>query len=57
MNFLQSTIEENLKMLENINHLNEKTFKETGELKSQTAEILSSIEQVSQMTPLRLMEA
>jgi len=50
MNFLQSTIEENLKMLENINHLNEKTFKETGELKSQTAEILSSIEQVSQMS-------
>lgn len=27
MNFLQSTIEENLKMLENINHLNEKPSK------------------------------
>jgi len=50
MNFLQSTIEENLKMLDSINGLNEKTFKETGELKSQTAEILGSIEQVSQMS-------
>ena len=50
INFLQSTIEENLKMLDSINGLNEKTFKETGELKSQTAEILGSIEQVSQMS-------
>ena len=33
MNFLQSTIEENLKMLENINHLNEKTFKENRRAK------------------------
>lgn len=50
INFLQLTMEENLKMLESINGLNEKTFKETGELKSQTAEILNSIEQVSQMS-------
>nr|WP_315062411.1 methyl-accepting chemotaxis protein [uncultured Campylobacter sp.] len=50
MNFLQGTMEENLKMLENINELNNLTFAKTGELREQTSFIVSSMENVQQMS-------
>ena len=50
INFLQGTMEENLKMLENINELNNLTFTKTGELREQTSFIVSSMENVQQMS-------
>ena len=50
INFLQGTMEENLKMLENINELNNLTFSKTGELRDQTSFIVSSMENVQQMS-------
>uniref|UniRef100_UPI002606C809 methyl-accepting chemotaxis protein n=1 Tax=uncultured Campylobacter sp. TaxID=218934 RepID=UPI002606C809 len=50
INFLQGTMEENLKMLENINELNNLTFSKTGELREQTSFIVSSMENVQQMS-------
>ena len=50
INFLQLTMEENLKMLENINELNNLTFTKTGELREQTSFIVSSMENVQQMS-------
>nr|WP_314563839.1 methyl-accepting chemotaxis protein [uncultured Campylobacter sp.] len=50
INFLQGTMEENLKMLENINELNNLTFSKTGELREQTSFIVSSMQNVQQMS-------
>ena len=50
INFLQGTMEENLKMLENINELNNLTFTKTGELREQTSFIVSSMQNVQQMS-------
>ena len=50
MNFLQGTMEENLEMLKNINELNNLTFTKTGELREQTSFIVSSMENVQQMS-------
>ena len=50
MNFLQGTMEENLEILENINELNNLTFTKTGELREQTSFIVSSMQNVQQMS-------
>jgi len=50
INFLQGTMEENLEILENINELNNLTFTKTGELREQTSFIVSSMQNVQQMS-------
>ena len=50
MNFLQGTMEENLEILKNINELNNLTFAKTGELREQTSFIVSSMQNVQQMS-------
>ena len=50
INFLQDTMEENLEILKNINELNNLTFAKTGELREQTSFIVSSMQNVQQMS-------
>nr|WP_314476685.1 methyl-accepting chemotaxis protein [uncultured Campylobacter sp.] len=50
INFLQGTMEENLEILKNINELNNLTFAKTGELREQTSFIVSSMQNVQQMS-------
>ena len=50
INFLQGTMEENLEILKNINELNNLTFTKTGELREQTSFIVSSMQNVQQMS-------
>ncbi len=49
MGFLQGTMEENLKMLENMNNLNNQTFLKTEKLREQTTLVVSSMENIQQI--------
>ncbi|RUT49011.1 chemotaxis protein [Campylobacter fetus] len=49
MGFLQGTMEENLKMLENMNNLNNQTFLKTEKLREQTTSVVSSMENIQQI--------
>ncbi|EDO9795330.1 chemotaxis protein [Campylobacter fetus] len=49
MGFLQGTMEENLKMLENMNNLNNQTFLKTKKLREQTTLVVSSMENIQQI--------
>ncbi len=50
MNFLQTTIDENLGMLSEVNGLNEKTVSRIDDLSNQTSNISSSIKNIQQYT-------
>ncbi len=50
MSFLQSTMEENLKMLHDINSINAKTAKRTQTLHDQTSVVVSSIDNIQKMS-------
>jgi methyl-accepting chemotaxis protein len=50
MHFLQGTIEENLKMLSNINEVNNKTAKRTEKLQEQSGFVVNSINNIQQMS-------
>ncbi|HDX8147381.1 TPA: chemotaxis protein, partial [Campylobacter fetus] len=49
MGFLQGTMEENLKMLENMNNLNNQTFLKTEKLREQTTLVVSYMENIQQI--------
>lgn len=50
MHFLQGTMEENLKMLSNINEVNNKTASRTEKLKEQSGFVVDSISEIQQMS-------
>lgn len=50
INFLQGTMEENLKMLGSVNELNNMTFAKIGELRQQTEQIVSSMQNIEQLS-------
>ena len=50
VHFLQTTIEQNLSVLSDINELNDKTLQRVGDVESQTGEIEHSVENIQQYT-------